>query len=219
MNPEETSSQSNADPQDNATTPRAVDWQNPRVAAILSAAATCFARKGFSATTLAEIGKELGLRKSIVHYYFASKAALIHEVQSFTYHKYLDRLKEALQGEQESGVARGMAALGALWDAIQGNKTGTGLNIEVWSAARRDPEIKRRASALQRDARKALAEKLPEVLGPTASGTLKLETLAALILATVNGLAVSEYLEGEEIDVKEAYDLFLQCLRARVEAK
>jgi AcrR family transcriptional regulator len=218
MNTEETSSQSNADPQDNATTPRAVDWQNPRVAAILSAAATCFARKGFSATTLAEIGKELGLRKSIVHYYFASKAALIHEVQSFTYHKYLDRLKEALQGDQESGMARGMAALGALWEAIQGNKTGTGLNIEVWSAARRDPEIKRRASALQRDARKALAEKLPEVLGGAGSA-IKLETLAALILATVNGLAVSEYLEGEEIDVKEAYDLFLQCLRARVEAK
>ena len=96
---EETTPQTNADPQDNATAPRAVDWQNPRVAAILSAAATCFARKGFGATTLAEIGKELGLRKSIVHYYFASKAALIHEVQSFTYHKYLDHLKEALQPE------------------------------------------------------------------------------------------------------------------------
>ena len=56
---------------------RSADWENPRVASILSAAAKCFARKGFTATTLAEIGKELGLRKSIVHYYFASKAALI----------------------------------------------------------------------------------------------------------------------------------------------
>jgi AcrR family transcriptional regulator len=61
------------------TSSRAADWENPRVASILSAAAKCFARKGFTATTLAEIGKELGLRKSIVHYYFASKAALIHE--------------------------------------------------------------------------------------------------------------------------------------------
>jgi len=78
---------------DQAPAPRTVDWENPRVAAILVAAAKCFARKGFSATTLAEIGKELGLRKSIVHYYFASKAALIHEVQSYTYHKYLDRVK------------------------------------------------------------------------------------------------------------------------------
>ena len=76
---------------------RSADWENPRVASILSAAAKCFARKGFTATTLAEIGKELGLRKSIVHYYFASKAALIHEVQSYTYHRYLDRLREAIK--------------------------------------------------------------------------------------------------------------------------
>ena len=55
---EESSTQTNADPQEATTAPRAVDWQNPRVAAILSAAATCFARKGFSATTLAEIGLE-----------------------------------------------------------------------------------------------------------------------------------------------------------------
>jgi AcrR family transcriptional regulator len=218
MNTEQPSSQSNAQPQENATAPRAVDWQNPRVAAILSAAATCFARKGFSATTLAEIGKELGLRKSIVHYYFASKAALIHEVQSFMYHKYLDRLRDALQPEPEGATPRGIAALNALWEAIQGNKTETGLNIEVWSAARRDLEIKRRASALQRDARKLLAEKLPGLLGTAAGTGTKLDTLAALILATVNGLAVSEYLEGEEIDVKEAYDLFLQCLRAGVDA-
>src|SRR6187455_3217827 len=76
--------------------PRVTKSEHPRVAAILETAASCFSRGGFTATTLADIGKELGLRKSIVHYYFASKAALIHEVQSFTYHKYLGRVKEAL---------------------------------------------------------------------------------------------------------------------------
>src|SRR5215208_5087493 len=102
---------------------RSADWNNPRVAAILSAAAKCFARKGFSATTLAEIGKELGLRKSIVHYYFASKAALIHEVQSFTYHKYLERVKDALRSASgEGSTARATTALQALWESIHGNK-------------------------------------------------------------------------------------------------
>src|SRR5690349_219877 len=98
-----------------SVTPRAVDWSNPRVAAILNAAAKCFARKGFSATTLAEIGKELGLRKSIVHYYFASKAALIHEVQSFASHKYLDKVREVLSTSREtSQQGRAMAALKSL---------------------------------------------------------------------------------------------------------
>ena len=212
MNTAETTTQGKAEPQDNPAAPRAVDWENPRVAAILSAAAKCFARKGFSATTLAEIGKELGLRKSIVHYYFASKAALIHEVQSFTYHKYLDRLKQALAGNLEG--AQSGNPLAALWDAIQTDKTGTGLNIEVWSAARRDPELKRRASALQRDARQLVADGLPEILGIAREDSVKLRALSTLILAAVNGLAVAEYLEGEEVDVNEAFKLFLDVMKS-----
>ncbi len=212
MNTAETTTQANPEPQDNPAAPRAVDWENPRVAAILSAAAKCFARKGFSATTLAEIGKELGLRKSIVHYYFASKNALIHEVQSFTYHKYLDRLKQALAGTLEG--AQPGNPLAALWDAIQTDKTGTGLNIEVWSAARRDPELKRRASALQRDARQLVADGLPEILGIAREDTVKLRALSTLILAAVNGLAVAEYLEGEEVDVNEAFRLFLEVMKS-----
>src|SRR6188472_3575831 len=85
--------------EENGAASRSADWENPRVASILSAAAKCFARKGFTATTLAEIGKELGLRKSIVHYYFASKAALIQEVQSFSYKLTLRAIREALSSQ------------------------------------------------------------------------------------------------------------------------
>src|SRR6186713_2812699 len=159
--------------EENGASARSADWENPRVASILSAAAKCFARKGFTATTLAEIGKELGLRKSIVHYYFASKAALIHEVQSFTYHRYLDRLKEAIRNGDGS-AQQAADALRALWDAIQNNKTGTGLN--------------RDARQVVRDALGAVASKDPA----------RAESLATLVLAVLNGLSVTEYLEGEE---------------------
>src|SRR5678816_3112161 len=137
--------------------PRSVDWENPRVAAILTAAAKCFARKGFSATTLAEIGKELGLRKSIVHYYFASKAALIHEVQAFTYHKYLDKVREVLaQSKETSGGGRAMDAMKSLWEVR--SATNVGLNIEVWSASRNDAELRRRAAGLVTEKRRLVAE-------------------------------------------------------------
>lgn len=215
MTTEETSSQNNADPQDNTTAPRAVDWHNPRVAAILSAAATCFARKGFGATTLAEIGKELGLRKSIVHYYFASKAALIHEVQSFTYRKYLEQVRESIASGAEGGA---QAALQSLWDAMQSNKTATGLNIEVWSAARRDDELKRRAADLQQDAQKLIGEAVSGALGIDADRFPRLEQLSRLLLAVVNGLSVSESLDGDEAKAKQTYDLFLEVLRSGIES-
>ena len=211
MNTETVAATARKPNEENGAASRSADWENPRVASILSAAAKCFARKGFTATTLAEIGKELGLRKSIVHYYFASKAALIHEVQSFTYHRYLDRLKEAIRNGD--GSPQQMTdALRALWDAIQSNKTGTGLNIEVWSAARRDPELKRRAAGLHRDARQVIRD----VVAPVTSkaGPAKAEALATLALAVLNGLSVTEYLEGEEAKVQEAYTTFLELLRA-----
>jgi AcrR family transcriptional regulator len=201
---------------DNGVAPRAVDWSNPRVAAILNAAAKCFARKGFSATTLAEIGKELGLRKSIVHYYFASKAALIHEVQSFTYNKYLDRVREVLATSKEtSQEGRAMDALKSLWEVRSSGSVG--LNIEVWSASRNDAELRRRAAALLVEKRRLVADGINAALGPEASTTVRTDALSMLILAVLDGLSVASYIEGESAKTDDAYRLFLYLLRLGVE--
>jgi AcrR family transcriptional regulator len=201
----------NEQPKDNGATPRSVDWNNPRVAAILDAAAKCFSRKGFSATTLAEIGKELGLRKSIVHYYFASKAALIHEVQSYTYQKYLDRVKDAISGAAgDSDRAR--VAMRALWSSV--GEGDVGLNIEVWSSSRNDEELKRRAQALQEEKRKVIEDGLRQLLGPEGSARVPLRPLSTLVMSVLNGLAVSEYVEGADAQVQQAYEIFLSLLAA-----
>jgi len=196
--------------------PRAVDWNNPRVAAILQAAAKCFARKGFSATTLAEIGKELGLRKSIVHYYFASKAALIHEVQSFTYNRYLDRVREALDKSKETTQeGRAMDALKSLWE-IRGS-TNVGLNVEVWSASRNDAELRRRAAALLVEKRRLVSDGVVAALGEQGAQKVKIEALSTLILGVLDGLSVAQYVEGEDAKTDDAYRLFLYLLRLGVE--
>jgi AcrR family transcriptional regulator len=208
-------SESEANESDNVA-PRAVDWSNPRVAAILNAAAKCFARKGFSATTLAEIGKELGLRKSIVHYYFASKAALIHEVQSFTYNKYLDRVREVLATSKEtSQEGRAMDALKSLWEVRSSGSVG--LNIEVWSASRNDAELRRRAAALLVEKRRLVADGITAALGPEASSGVQTEALSMLILSVLDGLSVASYVEGESAKTDDAYRLFLYLLRLGVE--
>lgn len=196
--------------------PRAVDWANPRVAAILNAAAKCFARKGFSSTTLAEIGKELGLRKSIVHYYFASKAALIHEVQSFTYNRYLDKVREVLAASKEtSQQGRAMDALKSLWEVR--SATNVGLNIEVWSASRNDPELRRRAAALLAEKRRLVTEGIAAALGPDAVRGVRTEALSMLILSVLEGLSVASFIEGESAKTEDAYHLFLYLLRLGVE--
>lgn len=203
----------------NGAATRAVDWENPRVAAILSAAANCFSRKGFSATTLAEIGKELGLRKSIVHYYFASKNALIHEVQSYTQNRYLDRVRQSLSASEDGQKQRMVSALTSLWEAIQQNRTMIGLNMEVWAAARRDPELKHRAATLQHDARELISHGVADVLKIDAKEFPAMEPLSVLILAVLNGLVVAEELEGpDKAKADEAFQTFLYLLRLGMKA-
>lgn len=194
---------------------REVDWNNPRVATILDAAARCFARRGFSATTLAEIGKELGLRKSIVHYYFASKDALIHEVQSFTYNRYLARVREVLAtSTSTTREGRAMDALRSLWDVRSDNQVG--LNIEVWSASRNDPELRRRAADLVAEKRRLVTEGVRAAIGADAAAAVRLEALSTLIVAVLDGLSVASYVDGESARVEEAYRLFLYLLRLGV---
>lgn len=190
--------------------PRSVDWENPRVEAILTAAAKCFARRGFNATTLAEIGQELGLRKSIVHYYFASKAALVQEVQSFSYQRMIAGLRAALSNAGTRSVEE---ALRALWGPLHEDGTTKGLSIEIWSAIRRDPEMRRRAAALQSDARQLLEERFaPEVASP--------EAFATLTLAVLDGLAVAESVSGDKARTRAAFDAFVRMAgAARAEAR
>lgn len=186
--------------------PRSVDWENPRVEAILTAAAKCFARRGFNATTLAEIGKELGLRKSIVHYYFASKAALVQEVQSFSYQRVVAGIRAALNTAGNRSLEE---ALRSLWGPLHGDGTTKGLNIEIWSAIRRDPEMRRRAALLQTDAKKLLEERF-------ASQVADPEAFATLTLAVLDGLAVAESVTGDKAATRAAFDVFVRLAESNV---
>jgi AcrR family transcriptional regulator len=202
-------------PQSDEIAPAKTDWTNPRVAAILEAAAVCFARKGFAATTLADIGKELGLRKSIVHYYFENKAALIHEVQSYTYHRYLEHVQAALAGAPApSAGQRSTDALLSLWNVRE--KTNVGLSIEVWSASRNDDELRRRAASLLDEKRRLVTEGIRSALGNRASD-VHLDAVSTLILAVLDGLSVADFLEGQSDRPEAAYRLFLYLLRLGVE--
>ena len=54
------------------------------------------------------------------------------------------------------------------------------------------------------------------IAGATKSGRAK--GLATLVLAVLNGLSVTDYLEGDETKAKEAYEAFLDLLQRGFEA-
>jgi FtsZ-binding cell division protein ZapB len=122
-------------------------------------------------------------------------------------------VKDAVAG---NGSNRASRALVALWDAIQSNRTLAELNIEVWSAARRDEELKRRASALQREAETLIFEGVQGDLRSLAGDAGRREALSTLILAVLNGLSISQYLDNDETRARAAYDTFLSLLQSEL---
>lgn len=179
--------------------PRSVNWANPRVAAILETASACFSKGGFTATTLADIGKELGLRKSIVHYYFASKAALVHEVQSFAYGRFLEGVRKTLDSDG-GGIA-------ALWSTLRNASDLRGLSIELWSEGRRDQELAERANVLQDEIQRQIATQLKST-GQAANA----DEIALLSLAVLDGLTVLAERDGNDERASRAYSTYMRLL-------
>ncbi len=220
--------------------PRAVDWSNPRVAAILDAAAQCFSSRGFTATTLADIGKELGLRKSIVHYYFKSKSTLVEEVQSFAYSRYVELIESTLfphaRETSESDVAsssrraepvseppasaaravgsrdRLRAGLKGLWDELKNQGAIRGLNLELWSEGRRNDELALRAQTLEAEAHRLIKDFITDNKPTPIQNEVEADDLATLTLAILDGLNVREEREGPNMRTTRAFETFLTLL-------
>lgn len=188
---------------------RTVDWSKPRVAAILGAAARCFARSGFETTT-AEIAKELGVPKSIIYHYFENKNALIQEVQRYAYQQHLARVAEVLGHASAAGAARVADILRMLWGAK--NTRNVAFDIGVWSALRNDAVLRRQAIELQREHRRLVGENVARALGLDESERERTEPLTTLIVAALTGLSIHAYVEGDDSSSEQAHELFLQLL-------
>jgi AcrR family transcriptional regulator len=182
--------------------PRSVNWKNKRVAAILETAASCFSRGGFTSTTLADIGRELGLRKSIVHYYFASKSALVREVQSFAYGHFIDTVRGALMlamplsaGPENEGrtigaerplnpPATAQEGLMRLFDDLSAQHTLLGLNIELESMARQHEEI----GVLSQELGNLVSQEVARYLRQHDQSEARAELVGRLTYALLQGL-------------------------------
>jgi len=178
----------------------ATDAAIARVHALVEAAGRCFAARGIGATTLADIAHGLGLRKSIVHYYFASKDQLLLSVQSHAAEKYLDAVRTA--GETAGPTVKDL--LTTLWDTLRAHPSLAELNVELIAEARRRPDLKKLVASVEAQTR----DELRAALEARSVRKDQSECLAGLILSTFRGLSLASTLEGGSEADQKAYECF-----------
>jgi AcrR family transcriptional regulator len=103
-----------------------------RYEAILRGAAEAFARSGFAATSMDDVGAACGVTKLIVYRHFATKEDL--------YRAILQRVFDRLGEELEAGLARGSQGLGARTLLVVAREDPFAFTL-LWRHAAREPQF------------------------------------------------------------------------------
>lgn len=169
-------------------------------AALLDAAETCFAARGYDAVTVPEIAKEAGYTTGAVYSNFSGKEELFLALMERAMGGQAARRETAVAME-DTGEGR-LRQVARLWiDVVRDRPEAMVLIIEFWSYSRRDPALRQRFAermAHTRAGLAALAAMGPPVRGDAGSP----EEVAMTAYAMAHGLAIHHIADPEGVPVE-----------------
>ena len=183
-----------------------------KVEAIISAAYSAIAKKGYAQVSMRDIALEAGVNKSILHYYFKDKDELILKVFHYLHDKFLEIIREAaaLPTNIEEKFTVGFREFLKFteekprWFIVM---------MELIIQLVRRPESKKEVISLYREIKGALADALLET---KKRGEIQVDLdediIASLIIAVVNGLALQFIVDRKATDFSQAYFYFGRML-------
>ncbi|MFB9378767.1 TetR/AcrR family transcriptional regulator [Kineococcus gynurae] len=186
---------------------------------LVAAAARVLARDGVAATTTRGIAAEAGVPLGTVHYWFAGKDALLHEVAL----AHTRRVADAAAGEGFGGSAAGEAAarLRAAFAVVRTAGRGERLaSLELLSWALRTPGKEDLAAEQVRVAREVAETAIEpwrrrhggDVANREDGSGADPDLLAVLVAALVDGLATAELADPAGTRAEEVLDLLADLL-------
>ena len=186
---------------------------------LLEAAGRVFSKRGYRAASLVEIARAAGYTTGAVYSNFSGKQDLFLAVaarQAASRSADVATVRERLDGE-----AKLEDAFRAWFSAfIEANPDWAVLLYEFWSTAIRDRRLRRRFRDIRGVARESIAEALREA---EREGRLRRghtsERLAALLLATISGIAFEHAADPEAVPVEAAGFAVAAIVRAAVEPR
>ena len=152
---------------------------------IVDAMRASVAARGAAGSTFDHVAREAGVSRGLLHYYFGTKERLLVEVVL-----RLAALDAAIAGAHTADDL--LAALvSSLEDLVERDPAFVALHFELFTSARRTPEIAAELAALHRRIREHVAEQLDAkaregVIAPAADA----ESVVTVLLSLADGLAL-----------------------------
>jgi AcrR family transcriptional regulator len=119
----------------------AVSRTSERVVAILAAACRVVVREGAHGLRMAEVAREAGVSKALVHYYFTTRQELVRSAFSWSEQQWRSALEERIR-EAPHALAQIEQALLLTIDPTEPFAEHRALWNEVWSSLRFDDDLR-----------------------------------------------------------------------------
>jgi len=161
---------------------------------LLDATIECLVELGYARTTVQEICQRAGLSRGAQQHHFTTKAELMTSALEHLFKRLSDEILAATT-ELPAGPSRIEAGVDLLWRAYSGTLSTAA--VELWVAARTDPELRRTLLPVDRALGHATLEFYREIMG-VAVDDARLNTLVLLTVNMVRGLALDAMIGGDE---------------------
>ena len=164
---------------------------------LVAAAIRVMTRDGVTAASTRRVAAEAGVAQATIHYVFGTKTELYRAVIEEATDNLVRAVEDGLapQAQWNDEVS---AAAGGAWGVIEANPDIALLLLELTAYALREPDLKDVAERLY-ESYQGLAERAVAALAERADRSLQLpvEDVARLVVAGINGLAISYLVHGD----------------------
>jgi AcrR family transcriptional regulator len=170
-------------------------------AALLDAAIACLIEDGYAGLTTRRVAERAGVSQGTQMHYFPTRATFVAEAIRHLAFKLDAELREQDALRARSERRRLEELLDQVWAIHVGPVFQA--TMELWAAARTDPELRTAMDEVQRDVSRliarAAAELFPELMARPRAGEV-----LELTLATIRGLAMLRF-TGDPDDVERRW--------------
>jgi AcrR family transcriptional regulator len=152
----------------------------------IAATIGCLVERGYPGVTIAAVAERAGISRGAVSHQYPDKARLVVDVIEEIARRRTDEI-HAVLGAVPAGQRRIEAGLDELWSTFKGPVYVAAL--EVYVAARTDPELHPRVLRLELDVDETIRAVIRAMTEPTHSPA-QLDLRADVLINTVRGLAL-----------------------------
>ena len=179
-----------------------------RRARIVEAARKLLAEEGYDRVTMKQVAKEAGVAQGLIHYYFSGKDEILLEVLAQAARRYGEEMRRfgaSLPGDKSFAEA----ALVRSKERVDREPERYRLRYELFALGLRKPELLEGVGNLLATGREGIGATIERIAerGQAPEKTVDTRAVAAVLLASFDGLALQKLVDPEGFDLDAAYEV------------